>query len=449
MSRILIIDDDRDFSRSLQIQLEMADHEVTIAHTAVDGLQAAQAMAPELILLDLKLRETDGLDVMRRLAANGVDAPVVMITGEQDMQANIQAVRQGVIDYLRKPFPLTAVLDIIAGLSRAEEPPNRAVEIIPLRRISENPREMVGADPAILELLKQIGLLSRSRVNVLIEGESGTGKEVVGRALHETTCPDAPFVAINCTAMVPTLLESELFGHVKGAFTGASETKAGKLAFADEGTLFLDEIGDLPLDLQPKLLRVIQEREFTPVGGTRAQPFQARILAVTHRNLEEMIAAGTFREDLYYRLAVTRLQVPPLRSRKGDIELLVIHLLWRICRDLHRNLRGVSRAAIRRLQAYDWPGNVRELENILTRATALTKGDILQEEDLNMEDRTGYLRPPRSEEEILPLADVEQRHVLAALQACQWNITHTAERLGISRPTLRKKIDDYGLSQHP
>lgn len=442
MSRLLIIDDDRDFCRSLQIQLEMEEHEVTIAHTGDDGIDRALEIKPDLILLDLKLRETDGLRILARLREHEIASPVVMITGEQDMQANIEAARQGVLEYLRKPFELERLLQLLDSLHGAGA--GTSADVVSLRRISDNPREIVGADPAILELLKQIGLLSRSRVSVLIQGESGTGKEVVGRALHQATCPEQPFVAINCTAVVATLLESELFGHVKGAFTGASEDKPGRLAAAGEGTLLLDEIGDLPLDLQPKLLRVIQEREFTPVGGTRPQPFQARIIAVTHRDLDDMVQHGSFREDLYYRLAVTRLQLPPLRERRGDIELLTLHLLWRISRDLHRPIRGLTRQALERLQTYDWPGNVRELENVLTRAVALAKGDLLTDRDLNLGHR---LSPAIDQHQLLTLDEVEKQHVRAALDACDWNITHTAEALGITRPTLRKKIDDYGLSR--
>ena len=437
MSRLLIIDDDRDFSRSLQIQLELEGHTVATAHTGTAGIELAGGQPLDLVLLDLKLRETDGLEVLSRLRARGIATPVAMITGEQDMQANIQAVRQGVVEYLRKPFPLPAVLDLIARVEREQAPTD---EFLPLRQVSANPREIVGADPAVLELLKQLGLLSRSQVTVLIQGESGTGKEVVGRALHQATSPDAPFVAINCTAVVESLLESELFGHLKGAFTGAHADKPGKLAAAGQGTLLLDEIGDLPLALQPKLLRVIQEREFTPVGGLRAVPFAARLVAVTHRDLDAMVKAGTFREDLYYRLAVTRLHVPPLRQRKGDIELLTHHLLSRLSRDLHRPIQGIARDALQRLQQYDWPGNVRELENVLTRAIALAKSDILTLADLNLDGG----QPPAPPDAVT-LAEMEQRHIAAALEANDWNITRTAERLGISRPTLRKKISDYRL----
>lgn len=443
MSTILIIDDDSDFSRSLQIQLEMHDHQVSTAQTGTTGLQQATVQRPDLILLDLKLRETDGLDVLARLRASGVDSPVAIITGEQDMQANIEAVRQGVDEYLRKPFPLQAVLDLIVELERKQVPP--LAGIVPLREIAAHDDELVGATSGVLDLLKQVGLLSRSRVNVLIEGESGSGKEVLGRALHVASCPKAPFVAINCTAVVPTLLESELFGHVKGAFTGADAHKVGRLAQAGEGTLLLDEIGDLPLDLQPKLLRVIQEREFTPVGGVKAQPFAARVVAVTHRNLELMVEQGRFREDLFYRLAVTRLPVPPLRERKDDLELLTLHFLWRIAHDLHRPVRGVSRDALLAIRRYEWPGNVRELRNLLTRAVALAKSDVISAADLGLQTLAVGSEVPQQEADILPLAEVERQHVFAALELCGWNITHAAERLGISRPTLRKKISDYAL----
>ncbi len=448
MSKILIIDDDRDFARSLQIQLEMAGHSVVTATTGAAGIERYRELDPDVVVLDLKLRETDGLSIIRELRDLDLQAPVVMITGEQDARANIEAVKLGVAEYLRKPFAVERLLEVVAQVLETDESELPA-DVMPVQRISENRYEIVGRNPKIMELLKQIGLLSRSTVTVLIRGESGTGKEIVGRALHEAATPDQPFIGINCTAVVANLLESELFGHEKGAFTGAERRKIGVFEQAAMGTLFLDEIGDLPIELQPKVLRVIQEREFTLVGGTEPIQFEARLIAATHRNLEEMVEKGEFREDLYYRLAVTALDLPTLRERKDDLELLMQHLLYGISRDLHRPISGITTEAVDQLRAYHWPGNVREMANVLTRAVALSQRDVLTAQDLHLGSGDALPSPWLSDGEILSLAEVEKRYLKMALDATKWNITQTAEKLGITRNTLKKKIGDYGLDRSP
>jgi two-component system response regulator AtoC len=294
-------------------------------------------------------------------------------------------------------------------------------------------------------VLKQIGVLSQSRIPVLILGETGTGKELVARALHDAGSPKEPFVAMNCSSVVPTLLESELFGHVKGAFTGADSDKAGRLELAGDGAIFFDEIGDMALDLQGKLLRALQERTFERVGSVKPIAFRARVIAATHRDLESMVSAGSFREDLYYRLAVSTVRVPPLRERRGDIPLLVEHLLGRIARDLHIRVSGIEDAAVHRLQAYEWPGNVREFENVLTRAVLLARGETVRDENV----AASIGRGPRGQSApavIKTLRDAERDHVEAALYAAGWNITHTASMLDISPTTLRKKISDYNIT---
>ncbi len=352
-------------------------------------------------------------------------------------------------DYLRKPFDLEEILLLIDKIRRSRK--QQAVPTHPAEAVSGRRYEIVGRHRSILEVLKQIGLLSRSKVTVLLEGESGTGKEMVARALHEARSPGEPFVALNCSAIVPDLGESELFGHEQGAFTGAHARKIGKLEFAGEGTLFLDEIGDMPLDLQAKLLRVLQEREFERVGGLRRIPYRARTIAASHRNLAQMVKEGTFREDLFYRLSVATIRLPPLRERREDIPLLARHLLSRIARELHREIDGITDEAMRRLQAYDWPGNVRELENVLTRAAALSQGHTITAEQLFIPGAGGEGSCPSEPppQGIEPLHAAEKRHVLKALQAFDWNITHTARALEISPTTLRKKIADYKLSRPP
>jgi len=439
MSAILIIDDDRALCRSLEIQLSSQEHEIKYANNAADGIKILSEWTPDLIFLDLMLPDQSGLDLLSQIRKDH-DMPIVMVTAQQDTKATIEAMRAGAFDYLRKPFNFDDVQLVIEKAKRVINEQNRSQVI--MAPVMEGSYEIVGVDKKTVEVVKQIGLLSLSRVTVLVEGESGTGKELVARALHEASAADKPFVAINCSSVVPTLLESELFGHEKGAFTGAETRKIGKLEYAGEGTIFFDEIGDMPLDLQAKILRVFQEREFERVGGLENIPFKARVVAATNRNLGMMVKEGTFRQDLYYRLAVSRIVLPPLRDRPGDIPLLVRHLIDRIGRKLHRQITAVETETMRHLQAYHWPGNIRELENVLTRAIALARGDVISPEELEFSLGTDKL-PPTTK--IAPLKDAEKKHIQKALTATGWNITHTARMLKISPTTLRKKISDFNL----
>jgi two-component system response regulator AtoC len=453
MSRILVIDDDRALCRSLQIQLDAEGHETRCAHSAAAGRELAAAWSPHIVLLDLVLPDSNGLEVLEDLLTRLPGLPVVMITGVQDMKSTIAAMRLGACDYIRKPIGQDDLLLAVekarrfgaAGLARSGDaagPP-----VVGADDAAE--REIIGRDPEILAVLKQIGLLSRGDVTVLIEGESGTGKELVARALHDATCPDQPFVAINCSSIVSTLPESELFGYERGAFTGADRRKIGKFEHARAGTVFLDEIGDLALTLQAKLLRVLQEREFERVGGLEALPFKARVIAATNRDLDQMVREDRFRDDLYYRLAVSRIRIPPLRDRQGDIPLLVDHLVKRIARRIHRRVDAVEEDALQLLTTYGWPGNVRELENVLTRAITLAHTRVLTVNDLAFSlgrDRTGAAQRADAEyEKVLPLREAERLHIRRALAATGWNITQTARLLEISPTTLRKKIADYDL----
>jgi two-component system response regulator AtoC len=300
------------------------------------------------------------------------------------------------------------------------------------------------------DVYKQIGAVSRSKTSVLVVGESGTGKELVAKAIHFASDPDKPFVAVNCTAFATGLLESELFGHVRGAYTGAVADRAGRFELAGEGSLLLDEIAEIPLDLQAKLLRVLQERTFERVGDAKPVPLRARIMAATHRNLSAMVREGTFREDLYYRLNVVEIRLPALRDRPEDIPLLVEGLLARINRELHRNVRRVTDDAMRALTTYAWPGNVRELENTLTRAVVLAKGDSI-DSDVLAQGIPGVsthspMTSPASEEP-LPLRDVERNHIERVLRHTDWNKKRACELLVISRPTLDRKIEEYGLKK--
>ncbi|MBI5557151.1 MAG: sigma-54-dependent Fis family transcriptional regulator [Deltaproteobacteria bacterium] len=445
MSVIHIIDDDKALCRSLQIQLEALGHKVHLYHTMHEGTDAAVQSRPDLILLDVNLPDQSGLLGLPVLLEKGQDLCVVIMTGNVDNKAVIDSMRKGAFDYLRKPLDLDELFDMVEKVEtrkKKKQPTPREQTDEPHPSLDD----LIGSHPIMIELLKHIGLLSRSRVTVLILGESGTGKELVARILHESSSPGMPFVAINCSAVVPTLLESELFGYEKGAFTGAEKTKMGKMEFAGEGTVFLDEIGDMPLDLQSKLLRVLQEEEFVRVGGLETIPLKARIVAATHRNLQNMVERGEFRQDLFYRVNVSTLHIPPLRSRREDIPLLVKSLLVKICAKLHCDLVSVSEAAMKKIMDYHWPGNVRELENALTRAAALSRDGRILAEDIVWQP----VKNPASaqaKEEPFTLAEAEKFHIAKALGENDWNITHTAQKLAISPTTLRKKINDFNIEK--
>ncbi len=438
MPEILIIDDDAAVRRSLELHMKGRGLAVHSAGTLADGRDAWDDLAPDLVVLDLMLPDGEGMDLLREHEGEGGGPKVIMITGHQDMERATEAIRLGAFDYVHKPVgadELDRVLD--RALAQLAEEQRAGLESDGTEEA--DPQRIVGRSRAVLELHKAIGRASRGSAGVLIRGESGTGKELVARALHRGIAPDEPFVAVNCSALVPTLLESELFGHERGAFTGATQRRLGRLELAAGGLLFLDEIGDLSLELQAKLLRVIQEREFERVGGGRQLPFRATLVAATHRDLEAMVAEGGFREDLYFRLRVLEIVVPPLRERREDIPLLVEHFLARFNRQLHRQVIRIPDGLLEVLIAHDWPGNVRELENRVLAGVMASSGEVLE-----MELPEG---PPSGPEGLLSLKDLEARHIARVLDEVHWNFGQACEILGVSRPTLRKKIRDYGLKE--
>ena len=439
MESILIIDDDDAIRRTLELHLSEQRYETFGADSLAAGRRLWIERDPDLVILDLKLPDGDGVALLDERVRAGSVAPVVMITGHQDMEFAIRAMKCGAFNYIHKPLDID---ELDAALGRAAE------QVRARRRAlavgggdAWKPGRIAGGSRAILELHKHIGLASKSRVSVLITGESGTGKELAARAIHQNWSPDEAFVAANCSAIVPTLFESELFGHERGAFTGAHQRKIGKLELAARGTLFLDEIGDLPSDAQAKLLRVLQERTFERVGGTAAVPFDARVIAATHRDLEERVREGRFREDLLFRLKVMEIHLPALRERREDVPDLVHYLLEKIHRELHRSISKVPESVMRRLQQAAWPGNVRELENVLTRAVLRSTGDTLA---LDFEI-DGHAAPNAETPRLISLADMEKRHIADVLAAVGGNLGKACEVLGITRPTLRKKLEDYGL----
>jgi two-component system response regulator AtoC len=409
----------------------------------------------------------DGMGVLRALkdesqAEPAVDHPsVVVVSARDDMRSTIDAVKLGAYDYLLKPLDLDRLELTIKRALEQRAQSHVIAQFVAAEKETFGASQIVGRSESIREVFKAIGAVASSRATVLIRGESGTGKELVARAVHHASSDATqPFVAANCTAFARELLESELFGHVKGAFTGAVADKVGRLQLAGKGTLFLDEIGELPLDLQAKLLRVLQERVYERVGDARPQKLEARVIAATHRDLSRMVREGTLREDLYYRLRVVEIALPPLRDRREDIPLLVEHLLVRINRELHTNVHYVHKDAMDRLIGYDWPGNIRELENALTRAVVLAKGDSLTLANLpvaHSSESTSVSMPDSVQpspldadviEGPLPsLRDIERAHIVRVLMHTGWNKRRSCGILKITRPTLDRKIKEFQLER--
>ena len=450
MDRILIVDDDRSIRELLSMHLEERGFGVMSAATGAEGFRLAAEASPAAIVLDMRLPDASGIDLIPELRKRAAEAPVLMITAHHDMASTILAMKAGAFDYIHKPIDIQA-FDV--ALDRALE----------MRRLLKGTDylsvegggafkmdDIVGTSPPMLQLFKDVGRVAASRATVLIQGESGTGKELIARVIHSYSAPQKPFIGIDCSAIVDTLLESELFGHEKGAFTGAVQTKPGKFELAEEGSIFLDEIGELSQNLQAKLLRVLQEREVERVGGVRRIAIRARILAATNRDLAEEVRTGRFREDLYQRLKVVTLRLPPLRERAEDIPLLVEHLLVKINQRLHKNLRRVPREVIEKLQRRPWPGNVRELENVLMRAAVLSQGDMLLQElliDQGTIPRSEPLAAPGATDgRIATLDEVEREHIARVWALARGHKGKTCQMLGISRPTLERKLKKYGLA---
>jgi len=449
VARILIVDDDRSIRRTLEKFLGSEGYDVVTAQDAPGAIAATSATGTDLVLLDLGLPGGSGFDVLEAVQArpDTTDKPtIVVVTARDDMQSTVKAIQLGAYEYVVKPVDIDRLRDVVKTALDSRGARDSLVE---LAASSAQAGEILGKSTLIRDVWKQIGAVSTTRAPVLIRGESGTGKELVAKAIHGASfARDKPFIAVNCTALAPGVLESELFGHVKGAFTGAVADRPGRFELAGKGTLFLDEIAEIPLDLQAKLLRVLQERTFERVGDAKPMALEARIIAATHRDLAQMVKAGTFREDLYYRLRVVEIPLPALRERASDIPLLVEGLLAKINRDLDKDVRFVTPAALAKLTSYGWPGNVRELENTLTRAVVLAKTDVLDETllALGAEAPSPAADPPIGHDTDLPtLREIERRHIARVLVHTEWNKRRACAILDISRPTLDRKIEEYGL----
>jgi len=443
MPGILIIDDDDSLRRVMEFQLVQAGHRVAVAADGPAGLELFRSLRPGLVISDVQMPSMSGYQVLETIKAERPETLVIMVTAFATVEKAVEAMKKGAHDYLTKPFSRDALLMTVdkALAFRGLQQENRQLR----RQLKEkNFPELVGVSEPIRELIRQIRQVAPSEATVLISGESGTGKELVARAIHRgSERSEGPFVPVNCAAIPKDLLESELFGHLKGAFTGAVRDRQGKFAQAAGGTLFLDEVGELPLELQPKLLRALQEREIEPVGGT-PQKVDVRVVAATNRDLEEAVAEGAFREDLYYRLAVIPLPVPPLRQRRDDIPVLIEHFLAR-----HGGV-PVADQALELLGRYHWPGNVRELENTLERCVVLRRGERIEAGDLPEKIRSGEAKQGgvlNLPDEGFPLEELEKQAVLEALQRNGWNQTRAAAFLRIPRHTLLYRMEKYQLKK--
>jgi DNA-binding NtrC family response regulator len=439
MATVLIIDDDAALRDGLSETLTDLGHTPRTASSGREGL-AALSGAIDAVLLDLRMPGgLDGIDVLRRIRSQADAPPVVVLTAFASAENTIEAMRLGAFDHLTKPIGRDELRTLLDRL------PSRTRSALSTRQSS--PDALIGLSDGMRRVQKAIGLAADSQATVLILGETGTGKELVARALHvHSQRKDHPFVAVNCAAIPADLLESELFGHVKGSFTGATSDRAGAFRDAESGTLFLDEIGDMPLAMQAKILRALQERIITPVGG-KPVPISARVIAATHRDLSKLVAAGQFREDLYYRLNVVPIAIPPLRERRSDIVPLAEHFL--LAASFGSSGKQLTPAAIETLSRYDWPGNVRELRNVIERACVLTRSDVIDALDIDTGAGGGQSLTATSQLEAdLPaaVAKLEEIMIRTALQACGGNRTEAARRLNINRQLLYTKMQRYGLA---
>jgi two-component system response regulator AtoC len=447
--RILVIDDEESICRVLRKHLHEKGYAVECSLSGQTGLEKCRAFCPQILILDIRLPDADGLTLLPVLRAQCPDLLVIIITAFGGMQTTITAMQHGAYDYLRKPIDIDQLDTKVAMCARTID--ERAHPRVVVQDAADDGQfyPVIGNSRKLQEVFKIIGSVSNSRTTVLIQGESGTGKELVARAIHHSSVSRrSPFIAINCGVLVETLLASELFGHEKGAFTGAIAQKKGKFEIAGDGTIFLDEINEMTVANQVKLLRVLQEREFERVGGNETLRTSARIIAATIPPLESLVRQGKFREDLFYRLKVVTIHVPPLRERQEDIPSLVEYFVKRINRELNKSVVHIPVETMHLLMEWEWRGNVRELENTIRQALVMCKGDTLLPEFLTLEawEQPAERRRGEAEGDWKDLASVEAEYIRHVLEHTRWNKTEASRILSISRPTLDRKIREYRLA---
>ncbi len=451
-TRILVVDDDASMCETLEVGLAPRGYDVRWTTKPAEALDLLASEAYEAVVTDLNMRGMSGIELCEQIAANRPDLPVIVITAFGSLDTAVAAIRAGAYDFITKPLEIDA---LVLALERATAHHRLREEVKRLRQVcSESARfaDLLGNSPAMRRVHELLERIADSDASVLITGESGTGKEVVARALHRRgRRRDGPFVAINCAALPETLLESELFGYERGAFTDARSARSGLFVQASGGTLFLDEIAELPLSLQPKLLRALQERVVRPLGGNTEVPFDVRLITATNRDLETAVEEGRFREDLYFRVNVIHVALPPLRARGGDILILAQRFIDEYAARAGKQVVGLSPQAAERLLAYSWPGNVRELENCIERAIALAQHDRILPDDLpeKVRDyrRSHVLVASDDPAELVPLEEVERRYILRVMEAVGGNKTQAAQILGLGRKTLYRKLEAYGAHE--
>jgi two-component system response regulator AtoC len=449
-AKILVVDDEPGMLEMLSRSLGDEGYRVLTVDRGEGALAKVREEKPEVVLLDIRMPGMDGIETLGRIRQFDKESSIIILTAYGSMDTVVEAMKLGAYDYITKPFDLEGLKSLIKGVLEAKR---LARKVAPPKRLEERYKleNIVGKNPRMFEVYKRIGRVVDNKATVLIRGETGTGKELVARAIHfNGILREGPFVAVDCASLPEDLLESELFGHEKGAFTGAITKKLGKFELASGGTLFLDEIGNLNLATQAKLLRALQEKKIERVGGTKPIKIEVRIIAATHRDLEKAVREGSFREDLYYRLNVVLINLPPLRERKDDIPLLVEHFLRRYRSESQGRLKYVPLKTMDLLMRYDWPGNVRELENVIERAVVMGKGDAILAEDLPLEIRKtsnlSHLTLPSGRFSLKErVGQLEKELILNALKETHWVQTKAAKLLGISRRIIKYKMEKYGI----
>jgi two-component system response regulator AtoC len=442
LTKILIVDDDPDILELLRLAISRSGCEVLTAMTDKEALDIIEGRSPEVAFVDIRLGKSSGLDLLNEIKRLYPDTTVIIMTGYQDMGTTIKAMQGGAFDYISKPIDTFQLIGLIEKAVEAKK-----IGIPSPEPLWHGTKEIVGKSRVMEEVYKLIGLASQNKATVLIQGETGTGKELIARAIHQYSPQKGkPFIAVNCSALTENLLESELFGHEKGAFTGATQRHRGKFEMADGGTIFLDEIGDIPLSIQVKLLRVLQEREFERVGGEETIRVDVRVVAATNRDMPKLVADGRFREDLYYRLKVITINLPPLRERKEDIPLLVDYFIGKSNSELHKEIKGVAPDVMNAFLTCYWKGNVRELENVVSRSVLMARGSVIFKEHIpELQATPAKVTVAGEDMAVRPLDEVEREAIERVLRFTNWNKSRACELLKIPRPRLDRKIKKYGL----
>jgi two-component system response regulator AtoC len=444
MDKILVIDDDQNIRETLKVLLSK-EYKVILAENGLTGIEKFKSESPDLIITDLKMDDLDGIEILKKVKESGSDTPVILITAFEEIQSSIEAIQLGAFDYISKPLNVDKFKICVKRALNLKKQNDRILNIVS-QEINEykSAFNFVSESPPMKNIVKSIGHFALSKMNVLIQGETGTGKELVAKLIHYGgITKNNPFVAVNCSALTETILESELFGHVKGAFTDAYRDSKGKFELAGDGTLFLDEVSEISPSAQVKMLRVIQEREFEKVGGEETIHFNARVITATNKNLHELVQKGKFREDLYFRLKTFMIEIPPLRERKEAIPRLVTFLINKINNELHKKIMKVPFEVMEMFMNYQWVGNVRELENTLYQAIVLSTGDVLEKDNILL---PGNIIKYHSENrEKLSLAEVESEHIKLVLECTKGDKHHASKILGVSLATLYNKMAAYNI----